>query len=463
MVFQSAWSFWMWKRVRRSAAAYAIARPSCSSSMPARTAASRASTTACGSSSRKRHPSAATLVVERASPSRHRPRAASSAVDRGVGERGEVVRMAPLRELLRALRLRGLPDERREHQRAGVGVEVVECFERLVREVDRVALVDEHVVRYGGEHHGFGVRESVRVDERRLEHTLGGVRRACLDEAAVPRASRSTGTPSLVSGPTGNRGARPRVSRATNTRPCTSASARSSGVEVGDEVRHRDERREPRAPAGLAVASAELHAGAHDRTRIDARVEEPEHRLRHDERDVLLETLAQATLQVADRDPFRTGATNTSSPRISTSKPRASSAQRSSVQPETRSKRAWCQWQVTSPASTVPWCSGKPRCGQRSSIAYARAVVPEHDDRQRADLRPELAGRSAGRPGFLLGASLAPSRGPLAYLRERILAIISCVMAAVKSDPPDAPGPANGRRHQAQDRRAPQARRRDAR
>ena len=42
------------------------------------------------------------------------------------------------------------------------------------------------------------------------------------------------------------------------------------------------------------------------------------------------------------------------------------------VRPEARSKRAWCQWQVTSPASTVPWWSGKPRWGHRSSMANAR-------------------------------------------------------------------------------------------
>ncbi len=41
------------------------------------------------------------------------------------------------------------------------------------------------------------------------------------------------------------------------------------------------------------------------------------------------------------------------------------------MQPDTRSKRAWCQWHVTSPDSTVPWCSGKPMCGHRSSIANA--------------------------------------------------------------------------------------------
>ena len=128
----------------------------------------------------------------------------------------------------------------------------------------------------------------------------------------------------------------------------------------------------PAPQPGIAVAGAELDAGAHDLARLDAGVEQPEHRLRDDERDVLLEPVAQAALQVLDDAGLRPRDRRTTSPsRTSTSKPRASSAHRSSVQPETRSKRAWCQWQVTSPASTVPWWSGKPRCGQRSSIAYA--------------------------------------------------------------------------------------------
>src|SRR4051812_14639191 len=71
----------------------------------------------------------------------------------------------------------------------------------------------------------------------------------------------------------------------------------------------------------------------------------------------------------------RRGSTRTSSPSIVTWKPRASSANGSRVQPVTRSKRAWCQWQVTRPDSTVPWGSGKPMWGQRSSIAQARSSL----------------------------------------------------------------------------------------
>ena len=66
------------------------------------------------------------------------------------------------------------------------------------------------------------------------------------------------------------------------------------------------------------------------------------------------------------------GETRTSSPSIATSKATASSAHRSSVDPDDRSNRAWCQWQVSNPSCTVPRCSGNPMCGQRSSIAHTR-------------------------------------------------------------------------------------------
>ncbi len=63
--------------------------------------------------------------------------------------------------------------------------------------------------------------------------------------------------------------------------------------------------------------------------------------------------------------------TKTSAPSTSTPCARTSSAKGSRVPPEARSKRAWCQWQVKRPFSTVPRWRGKPICGQRSSTANA--------------------------------------------------------------------------------------------
>ena len=70
-------------------------------------------------------------------------------------------------------------------------------------------------------------------------------------------------------------------------------------IEVGQHVGHRGEHREPGAPARLAVAGAEVHAGAHDVARRHAVVEQAEHGLGDDERDALLQALLQATQQVA--------------------------------------------------------------------------------------------------------------------------------------------------------------------
>src|SRR5262245_29689911 len=68
-----------------------------------------------------------------------------------------------------------------------------------------------------------------------------------------------------------------------------------------------------------------------------------------------------------------------------------------------------------------------------------RAVVPEHDDRQRPDLRLQPAlGLEVG-PGsgpYAAGCHRSSSRraGRSRYLREQMLAIICLVMAPVKPD-----------------------------
>ena len=73
------------------------------------------------------------------------------------------------------------------------------------------------------------------------------------------------------------------------------------GIELREQVRHRDQHREAGTPTRAAVAGAELHAGAHDLRRGHAGVEQAEHRLRDDERDVVLQPVAQARLQMTDR------------------------------------------------------------------------------------------------------------------------------------------------------------------
>ena len=115
-VSQSPWSFCTWKRAMRSAAAYATARPICSSSAPARERVEQRGRDDLG------------IVVEQLPTERAdvgELAAARAAVgervverlDRAPGERGVVVRVAPLAELLRARGGRGLAHERRAGSR----------------------------------------------------------------------------------------------------------------------------------------------------------------------------------------------------------------------------------------------------------------------------------------------------------------------------------------------------------
>ena len=96
-------------------------------------------------------------------------------------------------------------------------------------------------------------------------------------------------------------------------------------------------------------------------------------------------------------------------------KPRASSAHGSSVQPLARSKRAWCQWQVSRPASTDPRWSGNPRCGQRSSIAQAlpschsTTTGSEPTFVEQASLAPEIV-EPPGQHSPAVAVAAAPDR-----------------------------------------------------
>ena len=182
-----------------------------------------------------------------------------------------------------------------------------ERLERLVGEVDRVTPVDEDVIGHGREHHRFRVADVRGVHERGREHAFGRVGGAGLDEAPVP----------LREPVDGHAVARQRADR--EARRATARVARDEGeavhereraivgIEMGEEVGHRDEHGEAGAPAGIAVARAEVDAGPHDLARLDARVEQPEHRLGDDERDVLLEPLAQTALEVRDHIGVRAG------------------------------------------------------------------------------------------------------------------------------------------------------------
>ena len=311
---------------------------------------------------------------------------------------------------------------------------MVERLERLVGEVDGVAAVDEDVVGDGGEHHRLDVGEPVAARRARS--------RACArprrDERVSTKRRYQLAEPvdghAVASSSGADREAGRVVARvARDEREAVHERERAVvGVEVGEQVGHRDEHGEAGAPARRRGSGCRSRRRcARSRPRRTPASSRPSTDLAMTSVMSVLEAVAQPRAAGAPTgSASRARARRTRRRRrSSTSKPRASSAQRSSVQPETRSKRAWCQWQVTSPASTVPWCSGKPRCGQRSSIAYARAVVPEHDDRQRADLGEQLTGglELGQRPGAdLLGHLHSLGWASCDRVRSRIYASVTC-------------------------------------
>ena len=174
------------------------------------------------------------------------------------------------------------------------------------------------------------------------------------------------------SGATGKRGRCPCVSRPRNARPW---------------VRARPCSLDGRCGSRLSTICATVIPGPHPSTRFAAEKRSPISTTRAGGTPPASNACtALATTSVspssrpstsrrsslASSPPVGRCKTCTSSPSIATSKATASSAHRSSVDPDDRSNRAWCQWQVSRPSCTVPRCSGNPMCGQRSSIAQAR-------------------------------------------------------------------------------------------
>ncbi len=209
--------------------------------------------------------------------------------------------MPPLGELFRPLRPRGLRDERREHLTRGVRPEEVERLERLVREVDGVAAVDEHMVGDRREHRCLDRGQVRRLGQRGLERAPGRIGGTSLDEAPIPRGQARHRYRLGRKGP--HREARRLIAGVVRHERQTVHEGERAvvGVEVGEEVGHGDEHRQARAPPCASIGRAEVDTRADDFGGAHARVEQAEHRLRNDERDALFQSVAQARLEMSDR------------------------------------------------------------------------------------------------------------------------------------------------------------------
>ena len=203
---------------------------------------------------RGRRRAASTPACRRRHRCRRAPRPSASAAGSAVLRPG---RPAPARSwgwrhsptFLAAVGGARLAHHRRQRRPRCSGPTQRNALERLVREVERVALVDEHVVGDGREHHPLDVGE-VRPRGRRSpaparpRRPTGSRRSAGTSRPACSRSSVAVAERRLR-----RSGARClRVSRLTNASAWTSASGRSAGSSVGEQVGHGDEHREPGAP-----------------------------------------------------------------------------------------------------------------------------------------------------------------------------------------------------------------------
>ncbi len=204
--------------------------------------------------------------------------------------------MTPLAALLRTRRARRLLHQGRQHGTGGGGADVAECLERLVREVDGVATVDEDVVGHRREHHPFDVVGVARRD-RGGERTFGGVGRPGLDEAAVPLAE-TVGIDAVVERvEVEPRRLIARVARHEDE-PVGERERAVGRVQVGKEVGHRDEHGEPGAPTAPAVARAEVEPDPDDVGGLHTGFEQSEHRLRDHECEPVFQALLQPAAEV---------------------------------------------------------------------------------------------------------------------------------------------------------------------
>jgi hypothetical protein len=127
-----------------------------------------------------------------------------------------------------------------------------------------------------------------------------------------------------------------------------------------DSTAERSEDRQANAPT-VAVLDPEQRDLPHDIRRRHAGRKLAVNGFGDDKAQDMREAVVEPLAPMAAGSAWpKTGLTQTSPSRTSAEQVGTSSAHRSKVQPLARSKRAWCQWQVRVPSSTLPRSSGKP-------------------------------------------------------------------------------------------------------
>ncbi len=188
-------------------------------------------------------------------------------------------------------------------------------------------------------------------------------------------------------------------------------------AEVGEKVRHRDEHREAGTPTGVAVRGAELDAGAHDLGRADAGFEQPEHRLRDHERDVVLQALPQPRLHVPDRIGVGAGADEHVAVADVGVEPAGVVGPQIERAPRHEVETGMVPVAGDEPGLDGALVEGKAEVGAAILDRVRPVVVPEHHDRQGADLGEQPAVRTE--LGQRSGADLGGGGDHASILSER--------------------------------------------
>ncbi len=217
---------------------------------------------------------------------------------------GEVVGVVPLATFLAAVGGARLADHRRHDARV-LGPDQRNALEGLVREVEGVTLVDEHVVGGGREHHPLRGGEVPRVDHGR-QRPLGRVGRPSLHEAPVPAGHLLEVVVAVAERRLREAGRAPPRVPADEGERVDEGQWPVGRVERGEQVGHGHEHGQPGSPACVAIGRPVVEGLGHDRLRT-AGLQQPERGLGHDEGDALLEPVAQPSLEPAHGIGLRAG------------------------------------------------------------------------------------------------------------------------------------------------------------
>ena len=197
---------------------------------------------------------------------------------------------------------------------------ILQIFKGFVREVEHVALVDEHVICHGGEHHGRNIRGCAYPAATAVasDRSAASDERVSMNLRYQPESRSISGDDDR--GSSGERAGRPRVSSRRHE-TVNEASVLSAGSRNGQMLDIATSTVRPVPPAGSPVTDSEPDPDLDDLAGTPRRRRAGRSRPSGDQRqrDALLEPLLESPSQVLDLVPRRFDDHATSPPERSTS------------------------------------------------------------------------------------------------------------------------------------------------